>query len=270
LYADSKKVIVSSDFTFDDSTFSSAVGVSDSGSSSISMPETTDENLEVDVPINVDSVTPITQSVSVSIHLISNNHSIAQGRPRRNIVLPHQYRDTDNIHYALIAAQETNVAFEPSSYSEAISCDNSSKWLVAMNDEFESLQKNSTWKLVELPEGKKPLKCKWIYNKKEDISGVEPARFKARLVVKGFKQREGIDFNEVFSPVVRHTSIRVMLAIVTLFDLELEQLDVKTAFLHGDLDEEIYMTQPQGFFCYWSRAFSLLFTEISLWFQTSF
>jgi hypothetical protein len=173
-------------------------------------------------------------------------------------------------HYALIAAQETNVAFEPSSYSEAISCDNSSKWLVAMNDEFESLQKNSTWKLVELPEGKKPLKCKWIYNKKEDISGVEPARFKARLVVKGFKQREGIDFNEVFSPVVRHTSIRVMLAIVTLFDLELEQLDVKTAFLHGDLDEEIYMTQPQGFFCYWSRAFSLLFTEISLWFQTSF
>jgi hypothetical protein len=115
-----------------------------------------------------------------------------------------------------------------------------------MNDEFESLQKNSTWKLVELPEGKKPLKCKWIY-KKEDISGVEPARFKARLVVKGFEQREGIDFNEVFSPVVRHTSIRVMLVIVALFDLELEQLDVKISFLHGDLDEEIYMTQPQGF-----------------------
>ena len=62
--------------------------------------------------------------------------------------------------------------------------------------------------------------------------------------MKGFEQREGIDFNEVFSPVVRHTSIRVMLAIVALFDLELEQLDVKTAFLHGDLDEEIYMTQP--------------------------
>jgi hypothetical protein len=62
--------------------------------------------------------------------------------------------------------------------------------------------------------------------------------------VKGFEQREGIDFNEVFSPVVRHTSIRVVLAIVALFDLELEKLDVKTAFLHGDLDEEIYMTQP--------------------------
>jgi hypothetical protein len=149
-------------------------------------------------------------------------------------------------YYALIAAQETNVAFEPS-YSEAISCDNSSKWLVAMNDEFESLQKNATWKLVKLPDGKKPLKCKWIYKKKEGISGVEPARFKARLVVKGFKQREGIDFNEVFTPVVLHTSIRVMLTIVALFDLELEKLDVKTAFLHGDLDEKIYMRQPQGF-----------------------
>ena len=65
--------------------------------------------------------------------------------------------------------------------------------------------------------------------------------------MKGFEQSEGIDFNEVFSHVVRHTSIRVMLAIVALFDLELEQFDVKTAILHGDLDEEIYMTQPQGF-----------------------
>jgi hypothetical protein len=161
LCVDSKKVIVSRDVTFDKSTFSSYGGVSDSGSSSTYMHKTTDENLEVDVPINIDSITPITKSVYVSVPPISNNHSIAQDRPRRNIVLPHRYRDTDSMaHYALIAAQETNVAFEPSSYLEAISCDNSSKWLVAMNDEFESLQKNSTWKLVELPKGEKPLKCK--------------------------------------------------------------------------------------------------------------
>jgi hypothetical protein len=153
------------------------------------MSKTTDENLEVDVSINIDSVTPITQLVSVYVPLVSNNHSIAQDRPRRNIVLPHRYRDTDSMaHYALIAAQETNVAFEPS-YSEAISCDNSSKWIFTMNDEFESLQNNSTWKLFELPEGKKPLKCKWIYKKKEGISGVEPTRFKARLVVKGFQTK---------------------------------------------------------------------------------
>jgi hypothetical protein len=71
--------------------------------------------------------------------------------------------------------------------------------------------------LIELLKGKKPLKYKWIYKKKEGISGVEPARFKARLVVKGFEQREGIDFNEMFSHVVCHTSIQVMLAVVALF-----------------------------------------------------
>ena len=122
----------------------------------------------------------------------------------------------------------------------------SSDWLLGMMN-FESLQKNSRWDLVELPAGKRPLKCKWIYNKKDGIYGIEPTRWNTCLVVKGLEQREGIDFNEVFSPVVRHSSIRVMLAIVALFDLELEQLDVKTAFLHGDLDEEIYMTQPEDF-----------------------
>jgi hypothetical protein len=101
-------------------------------------------------------------------------------------------------HYALIAAQETNVACQPSSYLESISCDNSSKWLVSMNDKFESLLKNPTWKLVKLPASKKTLKCKWIYKKKEGISGVEPTIFKACLVVKGFEQKECIDFNEVF------------------------------------------------------------------------
>ena len=79
------------------------------------------------------------------------------------------------------------------------------------------------------------------------MPGVEVARYKAHLVAKGFSQREGIDFNEVFSPVVKHSSIRVLLAMVALFDLELEQLDVKTAFLHGELEEQIYMKQPEGF-----------------------
>ncbi|CAL1382933.1 unnamed protein product [Linum trigynum] len=72
-------------------------------------------------------------------------------------------------------------------------------------------------------------------------------KFKARVVARGFSQREGVDYNEIFSPVVRHTSIRVLLAIVAHYDLELEQLGVKTAFLHGELEEEIYMTQPEGF-----------------------
>jgi hypothetical protein len=118
LFGDSKKVTVSHDVTFDESTFSSYKGVSNSGSSSISMSETIDDNLDIDIPINVDSVSPITQSTSASVPLFSNNHSIAENRPRRNIVLPHRYRDTDSMtHYSLIVAQKTNVAFEPSSYS---------------------------------------------------------------------------------------------------------------------------------------------------------
>ena len=87
--------------------------------------------------------------------------------------------------------------------------------------------------------------CKWVYKKKEGILKVEDARFKATLVAKGFSQKEGIDYNEIFSPVVKHSSIRVLLALVAQFDLELQQLDVKTAFLHGDLEETIYIYQPE-------------------------
>jgi len=89
--------------------------------------------------------------------------------------------------------------------------------------------------------------CKWIFKKKEGIPGVEGPRYKARLVAKGFTQVEGIDYNEIFSPVVKHCSIRILMAIVNQFNLELEQMDVKTAFLYGDLEETIYMEQPKSF-----------------------
>ena len=100
------------------------------------------------------------------------------------------------------------------------------------------------WKLTQLPKGKKAIGCKWVFAKKEGFPNKEDVRYKARLVAKGFAQREGIDYNEVFSPVVKHSSIRILLALVAQLNLELAQLDVKTAFLHGDLEEEIYMTQP--------------------------
>ena len=89
-------------------------------------------------------------------------------------------------------------------------------------------------------------KNKWIFKVKYD-SANHPTRFKARLVAKGFSQKEGIDFNETFAPVVRHESVRVILSIAAAHNLEIIQLDVKTAFLHGDLHEEIFMDQPPGF-----------------------
>ena len=96
-------------------------------------------------------------------------------------------------------------------------------------------------------EGKKSIGCRWVFKKKEGIPSIEDARSRARLVAKGYSQKEGVDLNEVFSPVMKHSSISLLLAMVALFDLELEQLDVKTAFLHGELEETIYMHQPKGY-----------------------
>ena len=150
---------------------------------------------------------------------------------------------TDMVAYALPIIED-NV---PCTFKEAVHNAESVKWKEAMDEEIGSLHKNQTWELVQLPKGKKAIGCKWVYTKKEGIPGRDNIRFKARLVAKGYAQKEGIDYNEVFSPVVKHASIRILLALVAQFDLELAQLDVKTAFLHGDLEEEIYMSQPDGF-----------------------
>ena len=115
-----------------------------------------------------------------------------------------------------------------------------------MKDEMKALERNATWDLVELPRDKKTVGCKWVYKLNKGVDD-KVERYKARLVAKGYSQKEGIDFHEIFSPVVKIVSIQVVLALVALLDLELEQLDVKTTFLHGELDEEIYMEQPEGF-----------------------
>ena len=101
-----------------------------------------------------------------------------------------------------------------------------------MNEEMESLFKNKTWELVKQPHNQKLLGCKWMFNKKQGSSPDQPLKFNARLFAKGFTQQPGVDYTEVYSLVVRHTSIRMLLAIVAENDFELEQLDVKTAFLH--------------------------------------
>ncbi|KAE8727661.1 hypothetical protein F3Y22_tig00005406pilonHSYRG00056 [Hibiscus syriacus] len=146
-----------------------------------------------------------------------------------------------NVAYCLLTEDS-----EPSTYQEAINSSDASLWMMAMQEEIEALHKNNTWDIVPLPQGRKPIGNKWVFKiKRNGDDQVE--RYRARLVVKGYAQKEGIDFNEIFSPVVRITTIRVVLAICATLDLHLEQLDVKTAFLHGNLEEEIYMLQPEGF-----------------------
>ena len=108
------------------------------------------------------------------------------------------------------------------------------------------MHKNYTYNLVELPKGKRALRNKWVYKVKSREVDSSP-RYKARIVVKRFQQKRGVDFGEIFAPVVKMTSIQTVLSIAASMDLEIEQLDVKTTFLHGQLDEEIYMEQPEGF-----------------------
>ena len=121
------------------------------------------------------------------------------------------------------------------------------KWLIAMHEEMESLHKNHTWVLVKLPKGKKIVWCKWVFKRKEGTPGIDDARYKVRLIAKGYSQIPSVDYTDVFSPVVKHSSIRALLGIVARHDLKLEQMDVKTAFLHGELEEDTYMQQPEGF-----------------------
>lgn len=118
------------------------------------------------------------------------------------------------------------------------------KWFEAMKAEIHSLYLNNTWILVLKPANCSIVECKWLFKVKQESDHV---RFKARLVAKGFTQKEGVDYTEIFAPVVKFTTVRIMLALVAHYDWELKQMDVTTAFLHGDLDKDIYMHQPEGF-----------------------
>ena len=109
-----------------------------------------------------------------------------------------------------------------------------------------SLHKNEAWDLAELPAGKKPIGSKWVFKKKTNAEG-KVEKYKARLVAKGYSQVSGIDFGDIFSPIAKVTSIRLLLSIAATFDFEVEQMDVKSTFLHRDLEEEIYMKQPEVF-----------------------
>ena len=115
-----------------------------------------------------------------------------------------------------------------------------------MDDEIHSIEKNNTWELTSLPPNKKSIGVKWIYKTKYRPNG-EVERLKARLVVKGYKQKPGIDYFEVFAPVARMDTIRMIVALAVQNRWRIYQMDVKSAFLNGFLDEEVYVDQPPGY-----------------------
>lgn len=175
------------------------------------------------------------------------SYKLARDRVRREIKAPVRFSDYSQFTFALMAAEDMNSGAEPSCYHEAREDKNWEKWNAGMGDEMDSLLKNYIWDIVDRPKDQKVISYRWLYKKKLGIPGVEPERYKARLVARGFTQRKGIDYDEVFAPVVKHVSIRILMSVVVQDDLELEQMDVKTAFLHGDLEKPLYMEQPEGY-----------------------
>ncbi|KAL0849419.1 hypothetical protein ABMA28_013712 [Loxostege sticticalis] len=133
----------------------------------------------------------------------------------------------------------------PNSYREAMEREDCEEWLKAMKNEIESLKENNVWTLCDLPPQRKALPYKWIFRIKRNPDG-SIEKYKARLVVKGFRQKKGIDYDQTFSPVARMASVRALLSVCAKENMHLIQFDVVTAFLNGSLKEEIFMQQPEG------------------------
>ncbi|KAJ0483933.1 putative RNA-directed DNA polymerase [Helianthus annuus] len=154
------------------------------------------------------------------------------------------------VNYSLLSPENfcfisnLDKTIEPKSFKEAVKDPN---WVQAMNDEMEALNRNGTWVLTDLPQGRKPIGCKWIYKVKYKSNG-QIDRYKARLVAKGYSQREGIDFDETFSPVVKMVTVRCIINLAINNGWSLYQLDVNNAFLYGNLSEDVYMSLPEGYF----------------------
>ena len=134
---------------------------------------------------------------------------------------------------------------EPTTVSEALSGPNAQQWCEAMQQEIDSLQDYGVWELTELPEGRKAVGCKWVFKVKHNVDG-SIERYKARLVAQGFCQQYGEDY-ETFSPVVHLKSVRTVIALSVQRGLNLHQMDVTSAFLNGELEDEVYMKQPEGY-----------------------
>lgn len=160
-------------------------------------------------------------------------------RPQRVKNPPDRFGDWVNLGV-------NNSIEEPSSFTAAMKSPQSDLWMSAMLDELASFSEQNVWELVDIPPGHSTVSIKWIFKVKVGEDG-QVERYKARLVGRGFSQRYGENVFETFSPVARFDSVRTLLAVAVQYDLLLTQYDVKTAFLHGNLDEEIYVSQPEGF-----------------------
>lgn len=251
LLDESRKIVVSRDVIFDEE--------KDIVNSSGDAKEIAVHNEEHTLEDNIDNKERPQNTAGSSVRqqrgtrddadILNEEHQYNEGASSNQPRYPERKRDRPSNWWEVTKAQALIVDIdkqEPTTMEEALSSCDAHLWKIAMDDEMKSLMENKTWTLEKTPSGVEPIPVKWTYKLKRDANG-NIERYKARLVAKGYKQREGIDYNEVYAPVSKQTTLRVLLAEVAAQDLDLHQMDIKTAFLNGDLEEDIYMVQPPGY-----------------------
>ncbi|KAA0059765.1 integrase [Cucumis melo var. makuwa] len=194
------------------------------------------EQTEFESLMETPTSTPLssTSSTLQSYHSSSSNDETSDELPSQ------RFRPMEDIYNS---SQFTLMVSDPVSYDEAASKE---EWQQAMKEEMAAIEKNGTWKMVDLPEGKNAIGLKWVYKSKFIVNG-SLEKHKARLVAKGYAQQHGIDFEETFSPVARFETVRIVLALAAQQQWPVYQFDVKSAFLNGELEEEFCVEQPEGF-----------------------
>ncbi|KAL2892553.1 Retrovirus-related Pol polyprotein from transposon TNT 1-94 [Bienertia sinuspersici] len=201
------------------------------------------------------------QSIELSVQLpmqtqnIVQDQTLASRKSTRPVIMPNKYKDfigsyiphkkelTNSTSQSLSFAVNSHLVIEPKNYNRAKS---HSGWVEAMNKEIKALEDNDTWIITKFPKGKKAIGSKWVYKTKLNPDGTIE-RLKARVVAIGYQQVEGKDFTQTFSPVAKLATVRVVIALAIVHNWPLCQLDVNNVFLHGYLDEEVYMIPPAGY-----------------------
>jgi hypothetical protein len=197
---------------------------------------------------------PDALSDSPIIHDAIANGGVDAPPSRRSVRLqPHsisrELRAIQNPWFLQAAGSSEQKQIEPSSYEEAMLSPDRNKWKQAMDEEIKSQKDNKTWIVVtraSVPDGKRVLQCKWVLKIKRDADG-NPVRYKARLCAKGFMQKYGEDYFDTFAPVISYKTLRLLLTIAAVYDYEIKQIDVVTAFLNAPITEEVYMELPDGY-----------------------
>ncbi|GJT06568.1 putative RNA-directed DNA polymerase, partial [Tanacetum coccineum] len=197
----------------------------------------------------IPSVIPDSQS-EVNLRRSSRKTSVPKKFSDFKLDSKVKYSIDKHVNYSSLSVENFNFSTNLNKIVEPKTFDEASKdirWIEAMNLEMEALNRNGTWVITELPVGRKPIGNKWVWKVKYKSTG-DVERFKARLVAKGYNQKEGIDYDETFSPVVKIVTVRCILSLAVFNNWSVYQLDINNAFLYGDLEEDVYMSLPEGYF----------------------